>query len=850
MVGYDEPFMPVRWLNEAKTKRCKHIFQPRISGMLQKVQILFHHFIPNADNCRNMVLSFSKKWYWVLAMCAFAEVALAQGQAKVTLSGILKDGLNGETLIGATVFCTELKVGSASNVYGFYSLTLPAGTYRLRFSYTGYASTDTVLALHANTVFNLEMKPASKELKEVTIRSERNDANVQSTTMSTTMLKMETIKKIPALMGEVDLIKAIQLLPGVQTGGEGSAGFFVRGGGFDQNLILLDEAPVYNASHLMGFFSVFNQDAIRDAQLYKGGIPAQFGGRLSSVLEVRMKEGNSKQWTLSGGIGTLSSRLTVEGPIMKDKMSFMISGRRNYVDLLLNLSKDEELKNSNLYFYDLNIKLNYQINANNRLYLSGYFGRDLFRVSDLFLLGWGNGTGTLRWNHTFSSRHFSNLTLIHSNFNYSFGVPKGMMAFRWDSKIIDNGLKYDGSFFPSPTATIKYGVQSIYHRFVPANIDPLDENKVMTPIRTPVLNAWENSAYIGIEKRFGSRFEFNIGLRYSGFSNIGPASSYAFEKVPDSTSTLPLEQQTFTMDTVNLRQFESGEFYHTWHGPEPRLAVRYSITDRDALKLGYNRMRQYIQVGSVAANSSPLDTWFPASPNVKPQIADQVGLGYFRNFLDNSIETSVEIYHKWMQNSFDFRDHANVFLNPAFEGELRYGTSRSYGIECMVRKTSGKLSGWVAYTYSRVLRTIPGINRGQSYPASFDRPHNLTIVGSYSLNKRWEVSATFLYYTGAPLTAPAGRYEYQGMIVPVFTNRNAARMPDYHRLDLGATLHGKEKPGRHWHSSWMFAIYNVYNRYNAFMINFRQSKDDPKVTEAVMTYYFFIIPSVTYNFRF
>ncbi len=776
--------------------------------------------------------------------------AFAQSPAKHTLSGTLKDGKTGEVLIGATVYVKELKTGAATNIYGFYSLTVPSGKYALVYSYTGFQARDTTVNLTTNLVVNWELKPSSTELTEIQVTSEKADANITSSGMSTTMLKMESIKKIPALMGEVDLIKAIQLLPGVQTSGEGSSGFFVRGGGFDQNLILLDEAPVYNASHLMGFFSVFNQDAIRDAQIYKGGIPAQFGGRLSSVLEVRMKEGNSKKYVVSAGIGLLSSRLTIEGPIKKDKASFLISARRNYVDLLLNFAKDNELKNSVLYFYDINTKLNFQLNDRNKVFVSGYFGRDKFQVAKLFGLGWGNTTATVRWNHLFSSRLFSNLTLIYSNFNYKFGIPTGKEAFEWTSKIIDKGLKYDFTLYPNPKNTIKFGYHSILHTFNPADIVPKDENTVMKSINYPSLYAWENAVYLSNEQRIGSKIEITYGLRYSFFTNIGPGKSYTFQQNYDTNSTAPLSQRNFNLDTVGSRTFSKGDFYNTWHGFEPRFSARVSITDKDAIKVGYNRMRQYIQVGSVAANASPLDTWFPATPNVKPQIADQIGFGYFRNIHQNMFETSIEFYYKWMQNSFDFKDHANVFLNPAFEGELRRGTARAMGMEVMVRKQTGKLTGWVAYTLSRIRRTIPGINQGVSYPASYDRPHNFTFVGSYQINKRWEVSATFIYYTGAPLTAPAGRFEYQGQQVPVFTTRNGARMPDYHRLDIGATLYSKDKPKRKWKSNWNFSIYNVYNRSNAFMINFKQSSTDPNKTEAVMTYYFFIIPSITYNIQF
>lgn len=777
----------------------------------------------------------SSRKHFPLFLILVFSFGTAWGQ-KATLSGTLKDSKSGEVLIGSTLFVKELKTGTASNIYGFYSLTLPVGKYGVTYSYTGYQAKDTIVMLDKNLEINLELAPTSQQLQEVQVSAEKTDGNIASSGMSSTLLKMETIKKIPALMGEVDVIKAIQLLPGVQTGGEGSAGFFVRGGGFDQNLILLDEAPVYNASHLMGFFSVFNQDAIRDAQLYKGGIPAQFGGRLSSVLEVRMKEGNSKKYAVSAGIGTLASRLTIEGPIKKDKASFIVSARRNYADLFLKFSSDKELKNSILYFYDVNAKVNYQINDHNKVFLSGYFGRDKFKVGDLFLLGWGNATATARWNHIFSSKLFSNLTLIYSNFNYVISVPTGEQAFEWTSKIIDGGLKYDFTLYPNPKNTIKFGYHSILHTFKPAHVEPRDINIAMTePIDFPPLYAWENAVYVSNEQRIGSRIELTYGLRYSFFTNIGPGARFVFNQNYDTTGT---------------ETYSKGSFYNTWHGFEPRFSGKISITDKDAFKASYNRTRQYIQVASVAANASPLDTWFPATPNVKPQIADQVAVGYFRNFKDNMFEFSLEGYYKWMQNTLDFKDHADVFLNPLFEGQLRRGTAKGMGMEVMLRKQTGKLTGWIAYTLSQIRKTTPTINNGNPYPASNDRPHNFTFVGTYTINSRWDISATFIYYTGAPLTAPAGKFEYQGIQVPVFTERNGARMPDYHRLDIGATLYSKDKPNRKWKSNWVFGIYNVYNRKNAFMINFKPSESDPLKTEAVMTYYFVIIPSIAYNFQF
>jgi hypothetical protein len=770
----------------------------------------------------------------ILSTLLFSFFTLS-AQEKVTISGYIKDATTGEAQIGATVVVKELKSGTTANLYGFYSLTLPKGNYTLVFSYLGFTSLTKEISLQDNQKFNAELHPRKTELSEVVITGERETENVEKVEMSTINLKMETINKIPALMGEVDIIKAIQLLPGVQTGGEGSTGFFVRGGGVDQNLILLDEAPVYNAAHLMGFFSVFNQDAIKDVQLFKGGIPSQYGGRLSSILDVRMKEGNSKRMVVSGGVGTLSSRLTLEGPVIKNKSSFIISARRNYADIFLRLSPNEDLKNNRLYFYDLNGKWNYIIDDRNRVYLSAYTGRDRFRIGDFFGMSWGNKTLTGRWNHLFSERLFSNLTAVYSNFDYNLGIPEGFQAFNWKSSIIDLSLKNDYTWYLNTSNTLNFGFISTYHTFKPAEVTGLGDETIINDFKLPDNYALEHAVYIGNTQKISERVEAQYGIRYSLFQNIGSATVYQYDNNYDTTGTI---------------NYASGEIFNDYGGFEPRLGIRYLLNDVSSLKASYNRMRQYVHLASNSTNASPIDVWIPSSPNVKPQIADQVAAGYFRNFHNNMFETSVELYYKEMQNQIDYVDHARILFNPLLEGELRSGKATAYGSEFFIRKNTGKLTGWISYTLSRVRRTIPEINRGEPYRANYDRPHNLSIVLSYDLNKRVNLSTNWVYYTGAPVTAPTGRFEYMGMVAPVFSDRNAARLPDYHRLDLSATINSKPKEGKRFEGTWVFSIYNAYYRKNAFTINFQQNKEDPTKTEAVKVYFFAIIPAVAYNFRF
>lgn len=766
---------------------------------------------------------------------ARAQNAPERSGEKFTISGYVLDAESGEELIGSSILIKELGTGAVTNLYGFYSLTLPAGNYTLVYSYIGFQPMTKTVTLQGDQTITVEMATNAHAIQEVVITGEKEDANVQSVEMSVVKMNMETIKKIPALMGEVDVIKAIQLMPGVSTIGEGTSGFYVRGGGVDQNMILLDEAPVYNASHLLGFFSVFNADAIRDVQLYKGGIPAEYGGRLSSVLDIRMKNGNNKKTSLTGGIGTISSRLTAEGPLVKNKGSFLVSGRRTYADLFLKLSKDKERRQTQLFFYDLNTKANYKINDKNRLFLSGYFGRDTFKAGSDFKISWGNATGTVRWNHLFSDRLFSNFTFIYSDFDYSLGAPEGTEAFEWKSKIRDYGAKLDFNYYLTPNVTLKYGAASTYHRFSPGTAKGLGDETIFTELKQDDYNALEHALYISNEHTITPRLTATYGLRYTIFQNVGSGTIYNFDD---------------NYDKIDSTVYKKGDFFNTYHGPEPRLGMRYTLNEFSSLKASYNRTRQYLHLASNSTSSSPLDVWIPSTPNVEPQLADQVAMGYFRNFKQNMFEASAEVYYKDMQNVVDFKDHAQLLLNPRLEGELRAGKAWAYGLELLVRKNKGDFSGWISYTLSRAERKINGINENRTYFAKYDKTHDLAVVASYKVNERWNVGANWVYSTGSAVTMPTGRFEYGGIIAPVYSDRNGSRLPAYHRLDLAVTLQGKNNPSRKWQGEWVFSVYNAYFRKNVFAINFRQEEDDPNKTYAEKLYLFPIIPAVTYNFKF
>jgi len=756
---------------------------------------------------------------------------------KETVSGHIRDAATGEVLVGANIIVEELGTGTSTNEYGYYALTLEAGSYTLLFSFVGYTTVTRQIRLTESLILNVELSEQLHELEEVTVSSSPQNSMLTRLETGTTRLPIQSIRRIPALLGEVDVIKAIQLLPGVQFTSEGSSGFSVRGGGRDQNLILLDEAPVYNASHLMGFFSIFNNDAIKEVKLYKGDIPASSGGRLASLLDVRMKEGNSKKISASGGIGTISSRITLEGPIVADKVSFLLAGRRTYADLFLLFAREEALRNTRLFFYDLNGKVNYRINEKNRIFLSGYFGNDTYANEEFAGMQFGNRTFTLRWNHIFGRNLFSNFTLLSSRYFYDLGTPEGSDEyFNWNSLLDDYGFKGDFIWYPSSGHTFRFGASSTYHIIKPGEVQAeISSGGIEQYLELPSSYSLENGLYWSGESILGDNLSLRYGLRYSIFANVGPATIYEYNEGYQLTDSM---------------MYERGDFFNFYSGLEPRIAANYMLGEQQSLKASYSRTKQYLQLASNSTAGTPLEIWFPASPNIEPQTSDQVSLGYFRDFLDHTLNASVELYYKKMNSSIDFRDHAQLLLNPRLDGELRIGEATSYGAEFYVKYDVRNLSGWISYTISGTIRDFPEINDGKPYPAPYDKPHDLAVVFSYSVTPRITLAANWIYSSGIPFTLPSGRYEVMGNILPLYTGRNEYRFPAYHRLDLSLNLAGRDRPGKRWRGEWNLSIYNAYARKNVWTLRFVQDDAQPDVTYAEMTYLFSIVPAITYNFKF
>lgn len=749
-----------------------------------------------------------------------------------TLSGYLRDAASGEELLYATVRVLDTDKGATTNEYGFYSLTLPQGAYRLQFSYVGYESRIVEIGLDKDTRLDAELDAAAT-LQEVVIKATPEDENIRSTEMSVATLDMNDAKLIPVLFGEQDILKTIQLLPGVSPNSEGNAGFFVRGGDADQNLVLLDEAPVYNASHLLGFFSVFNSDALKDVKLYKGGIPAQYGGRISSVLDVRMKNGNARSPEVSGGIGLISSRLTVETPFGgEDKGSLMLSGRRTYADLLMK-TFSSDFDETSLYFYDFNAKANYILGDKDRLYLSGYFGRDVFALNRVGL-DWGNTTATLRWNHVFDDRLFCNTSLIYSDFDYGFGVDNAGTAIELSSGIFDYNLKQDYNWFVNPENTLQFGWNTVVHRFKPGRFssDDGDDSTNDMALDLSRQQALETGFYLDNEQKINSRLSLYYGARLSTFSNIGPYDLKTYNEADEVLST---------------QTYGQGDFFHTWWGFEPRASASFMLDRNSSVKASYNRLYQYLHLLSNSTSGTPTDLWYPSTPLVRPEIGDQWALGYFRNFQENTWEFSVETYFKKLRHQVDYEDGAEPFLNPDLEAELVFGEGRAYGAEFFLKKNKGDFTGWFSYTLSKSERRFDAINEGNWFSARQDRTHAVSLVATYRISPRLSASGAWVYYTGDAVTFPTGKYEIDGEIVTLYTGRNGDRMPDYHRLDLGLNWQLKER--RHWSSELNFSVYNAYNRKNAFSISFEESETSPGTTEAVKTALFGIVPSVTWNFR-
>jgi hypothetical protein len=765
-----------------------------------------------------------------------------------TLKGIVKDRSSNELLPGAHIFIKELSIGATTNDYGFYSLTLPAREYELICSYIGHQSLQKVLRIDSDLTFDFALSNVDSVLNEVQITEEPENENIVSTDMSVNKPDLRVIKNMPGFLGEVDVIKSIIQLPGVTTVGEAAPGFNVRGGGIDQNLILMDEAPVYNSSHLFGFYSVFNPDAVKDIKLYKGGIPANYGGRLSSVLDVTQKEGNNKTFEGSAGVGIVSARAHIEGPIVKEKSSFLVTARRSYVDAFLKHIDAANLDEA--YFYDINTKLNYSFNARNKVYLSGYFGRDVYRLGDDVNISWGNTTGTLRWNHLFSDKLFANFTAVYSNYVYAQGEPKGIYAYEGQRGIVSYNAKADFNWYLNPKHKLDFGISTLGYELEPGKIKPVDISEI-NAIDLSNEHALESAAYLSHTYTASTRLSFNVGLRYSIFQNIGPNEVYIFEEgKPRQISTI--------VDTLHAA---SGEIISSYGGVEPRVSMNVRLTEKSSLKASYNRTRQYLHFISNTTAATPIDFWKASDEYLKPEVADQVALGYFLNLKENMLQTSVEVYSKKIFNLVDYKNGADLLLNPAIDAELLQGKGRAYGLELMITKTKGKLTGWAGYTLSRTERLVNGptaqekINNGKYYPANYDQPHKINVVAIYELNKRWTFSSNFTYNTGRPVTFPEGGYRINNSFMPYYGSRNADRLPAYHRLDLAATLKNKFKPGRKWEGSWNFSLYNVYARQNAYSVYFRNKMrndlQSSRQTEVVqLSILGTIFPSVTYNIKF
>ena len=766
-----------------------------------------------------------------------------------TISGVVTDLDTGETLIGVNVLIPELRAGVITNAYGFYSITLPEGTHELIYSTLGYTIERRTIELNTSMVIDVALGENAEELEEVVIKADVEALDIATPQMSVNSLTAQTIKNIPVVLGEADVIKSLLLLPGVSNAGEGASGFNVRGGAADQNLILLDEATIFNSSHLFGFFSVFNPDAIKDLKLYKGSIPARYGSRVSSVLDIYQKEGNSKNFKMSGGIGAVASRLLVEGPIKKDQAAFLVGGRGSYAHLFLPLFDIE----NTAYFYDLNTKINYKINDRNSLYLSGYFGRDYFGIQDSFINSYGNAVFNFRWNHNFSDKLFSNLSLIYSN--YYYGLELDFVGFQWDSGIENFNLKYDFNHYLSSGLQLNYGLQNIYYGFNPGKIIPNRPDSGIVADQLTQKYANEAALYLDVEWEISPNLRTEIGLRASHFMRFGQDEFqlYANDAPVVFDPFLLIYKEADPIETIRVDRWERLKTYSNW---EPRLAASYTLTDDISVKASYTKLSQYLHLLSNTSSPTPLDVWTPSGPYVKPQRLDQYAVGVFSFLDDRTYSLEVEAYYKDVAHRIDYIDGANLVANDAIEQVILDGNARAYGLEFLLRKNEGAFQGWIAYTLSKSeQKTAPrneneiGINNGQWYNTPYDKPHDLSIYGAYTLNDRWKINGNFIYQTGLPTNYPIGQFDFQGVVVPYYGLRNEQRLPDYHRLDLSATYTPKRKSNASYQSEWVFSLYNVYNRMNAASINFRQNIDTG-VNEAVRTSIFGLVPAVTYNFKF
>ena len=775
----------------------------------------------------------------------------AFSQKKHTLSGTIYDNSNNETLIGVSIYFPELNSGTTTNQYGFYSVTLPEGTYKVQVSYLGYSTIIETINIVEKESKNFKLKEESESLDEIVIESNVENLNVRTPQMSVNRLTSATIKQIPVVLGEADIIKSLILLPGVTSAGEGASGFNVRGGAADQNLILLDEAIVFNSSHLFGFFSVFNPDVIKDVKLYKGGIPARYGGRLSSVLDIYQKEGNSKEFKVTGGVGLVSSRLLIEGPIKKEKISFLVGGRSSYAHLFLPLFDND----NKAYFYDLNTKLNYRINDKNSLFFSGYFGKDVFGINDSFVNTYGNKVGNLRWNHLYSDKLFSNLSLIYSD--YFYGLTLDFVGFEWDSGITNYNIKYDFNHYINNKFKLSYGINNIYNKFNPGEIIPNRDDSGIIAEKLIDKYANEFAIYIDAEHKVTDKLRLQYGLRFSNFTRLGQdeLNVYANDEAVIYNSEFKKYESA---EPIATESFKRSDAISSFNNLEPRVSMSYILDNNTSIKASYNRMAQYLHLISNTSSPTPLDVWAPSGKYIKPQLLDQYAVGYFKQLKEGDYSIETEVFYKDIQNRIDYINGANLIANNEIETVLLNGKSRAYGLELLLKKNVGKFKGWFAYTLSKSEQLTagrnaiePGINAGEWYNTPYDKTHDFSINASYELNEKWKFNTNFVFQTGQPTNYPVGQYEIQGLNVPIYDDnrRNADRLPAYHRLDVSATLTPEKNKNRKWQGEWVFGIYNLYGRANAASINFTQN-DETYRNEAIQTSIFGLVPSVTYNFKF
>ncbi len=776
-------------------------------------------------------------------------ITAAHAQQEFTIRGTVTDINTGETIWGANVVVPDLKTGVTTNEYGFYSLTLPEGGHQIVISYLGYTTISRDLEIIGNTRQDFRLAEEVSQLDEVVVTQNVEKNSIRAPQMSVNTLTARTIKQVPVVLGEPDVIRSILLLPGVSNAGEGASGFNVRGGSADQNLILLDEAIVFNSSHLFGLFSVFNPDAIKDLKLFKGGIPARYGGRLSSVLDIYQREGNSKSFKMNGGVGAVSSKLLLEGPLVKDRGSFLLAGRASYAHLFLQAAGEENLA----YFYDLNTKVSHRLDENNQLFLSGYFGRDLFRLSDAFVNIYGNSVANLRWNHLFSDKLFSNLSLIYSD--YTYGLEFDAFGFEWESHIINFNLKYDFRHYLTNRLTLDYGINNIYYHFKPGEIRPNSPDSGI--VRDEFTNKYGNefAAYIDIDHKVSDRLSLRYGLRWSHFNRLGQHEFKVYEN-----DRPVLYNSVFQIyegaDPIRIDRFRRGESISQFNNLEPRLSASYLLSEDASVKLSYNRMAQYLHLITNTNSPTPLDVWAPSGPYLKPQILDQYALGFYQDFANQEYSLELEAFYKDIQNRIDFIDGANLIANEDIEQVILNGEARAYGLEVLLRKNRGRLKGWIAYTLSRSEQRTPGrtpeepgINNGLWYRALFDRPHDISVNASLELSDRWSLGGNFIYQTGIPTNLPVGQVQQLGLTIPIYEGRNESRLTDYHRLDLSATLAPRRNKDRKWQSEWVFGFYNIYNRRNAASYAFEENPTTGQ-NEAIRTAIFGIVPAISYNFRF